>query len=184
MCLQALRKLERLCLSHWRPYLPCRSSIMASVAPGDKTLHVPKSRLTCQLCYMFWSQKETSFVLPAGISCHGSSLADCKSESSLWLYFSIDPYFPKDSGKGIQLLCSLAGWSIAFHSTLCTVLWAHRQPVSPYLMSVKTSSVKAWFYFLMAELTQHNAQHLSSLIAAASPHTDCNPRQMFVILPW
>lgn len=184
MCLQALRKLEYLCISHWRLYLPFRSSIMASVALGDKPLRVPECRLSCQMWYMFWSQKETSFLLSTGISFHSSSLADCKSESSLWPYFSTEPYFPKDSTKGIRRVCSLAGWSIAFHSALCTVLWAHGQPMSPYLMSVKTSSVKAWFYFLVAELTKRNALHLSSLIVAASLHTDCSPLQMFVILLW
>ena len=144
MCWQALGKLEQWCISHWRPYLPCRSSIMASIALGDKTLHVPESRLSCQSCYMFWSQEKISFLLSAGINSHGISLADGKSESALWPYFNIDPYFPRDSAKDIQLLCSLAGWSVAFHNVLCTVLWAPRQPMSLYFMSVKTSSVKAW----------------------------------------
>lgn len=53
---------EQLYISNLWHYVPCWSSVMVSVAVGDKTPHISESRLTCQLCYMFWSQKETAFL--------------------------------------------------------------------------------------------------------------------------
>lgn len=184
-CLQALRKLERLSTSHWRGDLPGRSSIVASVALGGKTLCVPESRLTSQLCYVVGVRRRHLF------SCQLASVVMAVH----WQIVKVNP------------LCDLISVSILIFQKIqqrayrCPAAWQAEalrvtgrpgEPSGPWAAcgsildeyEDKFSENPVLLSRGWTHIAKRNTLHLSSLIVAASLHTDHNLCHTFVILPW